>query len=66
MLYDDWSPPRPPLALAVESCLLSPPTGCALQRLLWLSERFIKALWTNPPIPLVGEGGRPSVFVKRA
>jgi hypothetical protein len=44
MLYDPWRPLSPLRALAEESCLCSPPSGCALQRLVWLSERFIKAL----------------------
>lgn len=32
--------------------------GCALERLLMLSERFSIALCTNPPISFVGEGDR--------
>lgn len=66
MLYDPWRPLSPLRALAEESCLCSPPSGCALQRLVWLSERFIKALWTKPPIPLVGDDGRSLVLVRRA
>lgn len=44
MLKDPWRPLSPLRVLAEESCLWSPPSGCALQRLVWLSERFIKAL----------------------
>lgn len=32
--------------------------SCALQRFETVSERFIMALWTNPPIPFVGDDGR--------
>lgn len=34
---------------------LSPCGICALQRFVTLSDRFIIALWTNPPRPLVGD-----------
>jgi hypothetical protein len=34
--------------------------------LLTLSDRFIIALWTKPPMPLVGDDGRSVVFARRA
>lgn len=49
--------PNPLRMLAVEFSLLKPPLGCALHLLLTLSFRFNIALWTKPPIPLVGDGG---------
>lgn len=66
ILYELWSPLSPLLVLAVESCRASPPIGCALQRLFWLSDRFMRALWTKPPIPLVGEDGLSLVLANRA
>jgi hypothetical protein len=40
--------------------------GCALQRLLRLSDLFIIALCTKPPMPLVGDAGRSEVVARRA
>ena len=45
------------LLLAIESPRLSPGAACTLHLLLTLSDRFIMALSTKPPRPLVGEGG---------
>jgi len=58
ILYELGSPPRPLRALAVEFCRLRLAPGWALHRLLTLSERFIIALCTKPPMPLVGDAGR--------
>jgi hypothetical protein len=44
--------------LAKELPLMRPDGSCALQRLDTLSERFIMALCTNPPSPLVGDVDR--------
>ncbi len=52
--------------LTVEFCLLRLAPGCALQRLLTLSLRFIIALCTKPPIPFVGELGRSAALARRA
>jgi hypothetical protein len=46
-----------PLLLATESPRFKPGAACTLHLLLTLSERFIMALSTKPPRPLVGEGG---------
>ena len=48
-------------AEATESPRFRPAFACTLHLLLTLSDRFIMALSTNPPSPLVGEGGRPDV-----
>lgn len=32
--------------------------SCALHRFVTVSDRFIMALWTNPPSPFVGDDGR--------
>ena len=66
MLYDPVSPPYPLLVLFKELSLLMFGPGCALQRLFTLSERFIMALWTKPPMPFVGELGRSGAFAIRA
>jgi hypothetical protein len=44
--------------LAVELVLAKPAPGVWLHLLLTLSALLSMALSTNPPIPLVGEGGR--------
>lgn len=44
--------------LATELPRVRPGGDCTLHRLLTLSDRFIIALCTNPPIPFVGDGGR--------
>lgn len=46
------------LRLLTELPRVSPPGDCTLHLLFTLSDRFIIALWTNPPIPLVGDIGR--------
>jgi hypothetical protein len=51
-------PSYPPRLLAIEFSLLKPEPAWALHLLLTLSERFSIALWTKPPRPLVGDGGR--------
>lgn len=48
------------LDVATESPRFRPVPACTLHLLLTLSERFIIALCTKPPSPLVGEGGRPA------
>lgn len=47
--------------LAIEFPRLRPGGDCTLHLLLTLSDLFIIALCTNPPIPLVGEIGRSSL-----
>lgn len=44
--------------MAIESPRLRPAFACTLHLLFTLSDRFIIALCTNPPRPLVGDGGR--------
>jgi hypothetical protein len=44
--------------LTVELPRVKPPGDCTLHLLFTLSDLFIIALWTNPPIPLVGDIGR--------
>ena len=44
--------------LEIELFRVRPEGSCALQRFEMVSERFIMALWTNPPIPFVGDDGR--------
>lgn len=44
---------------AIESARANP-GGDATLHLFTLSDRFIMALWTKPPMPFVGETGRPS------
>lgn len=46
--------------MATESPRFNPAFACTLHLLLTLSDLFIIALWTKPPNPLVGEGGRPA------
>jgi hypothetical protein len=58
----NWAAPAPAaprvlLLLATESPRLSPVAACTLHLLLTLSDRFIIALSTKPPRPLVGDGG---------
>lgn len=48
------------LVVATESPRLSPALACTLHLLFTLSDRFIIALCTKPPSPLVGDGGRPA------
>ena len=61
MLYDAGTAflilPNPLRILAVESSRLNPGPACALHLLLTLSFLFSIALCTNPPMPLVGDGG---------
>lgn len=66
MLYELWSPLMPLRVPLAEPGRLKPVIGCALQRLLWLSDLFMSALWTNPPMPLVGEDGRSPAPARRA
>ena len=47
------------LEVATESPRFNPAFACTLHLLFTLSDLFIMALWTKPPKPLVGEGGRP-------
>jgi hypothetical protein len=44
--------------LNVEPCLVRGGGACVLHRLETLSLRFSMALWTKPPMPLVGDAGR--------
>lgn len=66
ILCDPVSPPYPLLELVAEFCRLSMDPGCALDRLLTLSDLFMKALCTNPPMPFVGDVGRSVAFASRA
>jgi hypothetical protein len=47
-----------PRLLKVEVCLVRAGGVCVLHRLETLSLRFNMALWTKPPMPLVGDAGR--------
>ena len=66
ILYDPASPPYPLRELVIEFCLFRSEPGCALHRLLTLSERFMIALCTKPPMPFVGDGGRSGALASRA
>ena len=52
------APAAEPKLLATEFPRLRPGGACTLHLLLTLSDRFIMALCTKPPIPFVGEAGR--------
>ena len=47
--------------LATESPLLKPEGDCTLHLLFTLSDLFIIALCTKPPMPFVGDAGRSSL-----
>jgi hypothetical protein len=56
--FDSLAAMTEPRLLATESALLRPAGDWTLHLLFTLSDRFIIALCTNPPMPLVGDIGR--------